>query len=106
MQVVQICTVPYDFEELLERVAALRPPGVVRSEISGNDVRPDWIEVRVNCGLAEVLSPGQVNGRVDFRFLAEVGVAARGVIQVGDAPPVWHPFESGTAFTSQLPNPT
>ena len=43
-------------------------------------MRADRIEVRVNGNLTEVLSPGQVNGRIDLRrLLAEVGVEANGV---------------------------
>ena len=44
---IQVGAVPHDLAELVERIAPFRPPSFVRREIAGNDVRPDWIKVRV-----------------------------------------------------------
>ncbi len=76
MDHIQIDAGRHDLQKLCERVAAFRQPILARRQISGDDV---WTGVQRSGGSAdwaEVLAPIQVNGRIDFLRLSEVGVSA------------------------------
>src|SRR3974390_1871238 len=98
MQVIEVRAVPDDQQELVERVAALRPPGVVRSQVARNNVRADKCpRDRIHRDLAEVLSSRKVNGRIHLRrMLVEVGVEANGVW-------VWRAVGAGGVATIAIP---
>src|SRR4029077_6609887 len=79
MDVVEICAVSHDLLKLSKRVTALRPPILVRRQVSGNHVWT-WVAVRPGWSphWAEVRASSEVNGRVGFLRLAKVGGPAGG----------------------------
>ena len=84
MEFIKICAIPDDLLKLRKRVAPFRPPKLVRCQVAGDHVwtcvpgrtgwSPDWTEIG---------APTQVDGRIDKRPLAKVGVSACGEIEVG-----------------------
>ena len=89
---IEVRAVLNNLNERLERIASLRPPGIVRGQVAGDNVRAGQIEIRVNYNLTEVLSAGQIDGRVDLCGLAELGVTVSSVIEVGSAAAVVAPI--------------
>jgi hypothetical protein len=105
--VIQVGAVPYDLAELLERIAPFRPPRFVRCKVAGNHVRPCRIKVRVNSNLTKILPARQVTARVNLRRgLAEIGVEARGVVEVRRNSGVVAPVAIRDRVDRKLPSPT
>src|ERR1700739_4620443 len=101
MEMVEIFTRPDDLHKLRKRVAALRPPGLIRRQVARNNVWTNissircwrvggWLGTRRKPtdrgawghGRTEVRASGQVGRRVDHLRLPKVGVTAIGEIEV------------------------
>jgi len=84
MEFIEIRAIPDDLLKLRQRVASFGPPKLVRCQVAGDDVwtcvsgRTGW-----SPGLTEIRAATQVDGWIDKRPLAKVGVSACGVIEVG-----------------------
>src|SRR5438477_1320887 len=84
MKLIQICASPEDLLKLCKRVAAFRPASPIWCQIARDHV---WTCIPGRAGwcpdLTEVCTPSQVDGRIDNRALAKIGVSASSVIEVG-----------------------
>src|ERR1700736_4156720 len=84
MEFIEICAIPHDLLKLRKRIAPFGLPVLVRRKVAIDDV---WTCVPGRTGwspdLTEVRATAQVDGRVDKRPLAKVGVSACGEIEVG-----------------------